>query len=131
MKTEKSVCGTSRRNPPKHPLNEDTGTAELGLRELMGRRGLAKHTGVVIRRQRKIEDTGPRALVSGPHVRFVSILVALFLIVFACIFEKGDLRARFKTVAVEVFIEAKEKSKPVQPKWREGDQKSITAESKE
>lgn len=131
MKTEKSVCSTSRLNPAKHSLNEDTGTAELDLRELMGRRGLAKPTGVVTRRRRKIVGTGPRAIVPGRHVRFLLILVAFLLVVLACIVEKGDLRAAFKTVEIEISFDVKEKREPTQPKRREDDQKSMTSEPKE
>lgn len=61
----------------------------------------------------------------------LSVIVAFFLLVLACIFKKGDFRAGFKTIAGELFIEAKEQCRPVQPKRREDDQKSITAEPKE
>ena len=61
----------------------------------------------------------------------LSGMVAFFLLVLACIVKKGDVRAGFKTVAGEIFIEAKEKSTPVKPKRREDDQESITAEPKE
>ena len=59
-----------------------------------------------------------------------SVIVAFFLLALACIVEKGDVRAVFKTVAVEISIEAKGKSEPVQSKRRD-DQKSITAGAKE
>jgi len=45
------------------------------------------------------------------HLAFCAI-VAFFLLVLACIFNKGDVRAGFKTLGSEVFIEAKERTKP-------------------
>lgn len=60
-----------------------------------------------------------------------SVIVAFFLLVLACIFKKGDIRAGFKTVAGEIFIEAKEQTKPVQTQQREDDQKTVKAELKQ
>ncbi len=61
----------------------------------------------------------------------LSVIVSFLLLALACIFLKGDVRAGFKTIAGELFIEAKEQRRPVRPKRREDDQGSITAEPKE
>ncbi len=61
----------------------------------------------------------------------LSGIVAFFLLVLACIFKKGDIRAGFKTVAGEIFLEAKEQTKPVQTQRREDDQKTVKAELKQ
>ena len=53
------------------------------------------------------------------------VIVAFFMRVLACIFEKGDVRAGFRMVGGEIFIEAKERTKPVQTQEPRDDQKTV------